>query len=656
MYESYFGLTERPFSIAPDPHYLYMSSRHKEAMAHLSYGLSQGGCFIVLTGEVGTGKTTLCRNLLNDQPENVDVALILNANLNEAELLQTVCDELKVAYTDNLSQKQLLDLINNHLLKTFSENRHTVLIIDEAQLLKRDVLEQVRLLTNLETTKSKLLQIILIGQPELYGLLSRNDLRQLAQRVTARYHLGALQRNEIEEYVNYRLGVAGCKQPLFSRQALNKMHDLTGGIPRKINVLADHALLSTYSQNKRLVESKNVVKAAKEVFIVTKTEASFFERYAKWAAAVVLIILLNVFAWFHFSGDKGAASVELVSKDQSGSIDSLVTSVESEVIDSDVDESLKVEGDKAPKLAAASGLVEPSLDTQVVDVQVDDVQVVGESVATSAEPSDSITGDQKITPGTAVVSENYLSVDPEIDTVVTSSVKLSSGDSVAKPQVVHFSENTEFGQVLDVSGDLTGRITAFRALSRLWNVELPNQILKPVCQASSEQGLSCLSLKSWDDLASFNRPAILVVEHKGRAHRVIVQSIDEGVADVSIGQASQQVPLSELRERWTGAGVIFWRSGGAASSYWKLGDNTPSVVVVRAKLNAALNQAKLPALVDAHSLKFDQDMHQKTIAIQQTFGLIGDGQIGNETHLLVNELASSDSTPVLVKRIGALSL
>jgi len=160
VYLEYFGLAERPFSIAPDPHYLYMSARHKEAMAHLTYGLSQGGCFIVLTGEVGTGKTTLCRNLLSDLPDDVEVALILNANINEQELLQTVCDELKIAYQDADSQKQLLDKINAYLLSGFSENRQTVLIIDEAQLLSRDVLEQVRLLTNLETTKSKLLQIM----------------------------------------------------------------------------------------------------------------------------------------------------------------------------------------------------------------------------------------------------------------------------------------------------------------------------------------------------------------------------------------------------------------------------------------------------------------------------------------------------------------
>jgi len=286
VYLEYFGLVERPFSIAPDPQYLYMSARHKEAMAHLTYGLSQGGCFIVLTGEVGTGKTTLCRNLLDGLPANVEVALVLNANINEQELLQTVCDELKITYQNDDSQKQLLDQINAHLLERFANNQQTVLIIDEAQLLSRDVLEQIRLLTNLETTKSKLLQIILIGQPELNELLIRNDLRQLAQRVTARYHLGPLEQSEIEGYVNFRLRVAGCRKPMFTKQALTQLHKCTDGIPRRINVLADHALLSAYSNTSVLVDAKNIKSASKDVFI--QSESPSF-RVSKKAVLISLV-------------------------------------------------------------------------------------------------------------------------------------------------------------------------------------------------------------------------------------------------------------------------------------------------------------------------------------------------------------------------------
>jgi len=522
LYERYFGLIERPFSIAPDPHYLYMSSRHKEAMAHLSYGLSQGGCFIVLTGEVGTGKTTLCRNLLNDLPGNVDVALILNANVSETELLQMVCDELAIPSEEGQSQKKLLDLINQHLLKTFSENKHTVLIIDEAQLLKRDVLEQIRLLTNLETTKSKLLQIILIGQPELYGLLSRNDLRQLAQRVTARYHLGALQRNEIEEYVNFRLGVAGCRKPLFTRQALNKMHSLTDGIPRKINVLADHALLATYSQNKTSVDSKVVAKAAKEVFIVSQSSEGFAKTklpaFSYWWVLIALVLLVNAFAWVYFKEPRTVAvngGVEVISVPLGVDASDLVGGLDAQEQLTNTPQSVVIDG------------VSDSEGAKVL--------------------------------GTSVVSESFLTIEPE-DVLVTSSVKTALPSRDVLPREGDVVSNVDLGRVLDVSGDRTGRIFAFRQLALIWGVALPEQILKSVCQATIEQGLGCLSLSQWSDLESYNRPAIVVLEHQGKAHRVIVRSIGDGVADIVIGDAAHRVSLDELRQRWTGAGVILWRS------------------------------------------------------------------------------------------------
>ena len=586
----------------------------------------------MLTGEVGTGKTTLCRNLLNDLPENVDVALILNANVNETELLQTVCDELKIPYQESLSQKQLLDLINNHLLQTFSENRHTVLIIDEAQLLKRDVLEQIRLLTNLETTKSKLLQIILIGQPELYGLLSRNDLRQLAQRVTARYHLGSLQRNEIEEYVNYRLGVAGCKQPLFSRQALNKMHDLTGGIPRKINVLADHALLSTYSQNKRVVDSPIVTKAAKEVFIISKPQKtgkqSMVSGYAKWVAAVALVLLLNVAGWYYFGDQLMQAEGNNVGVISGAPVEQV---------------SAQVVSDSQSTDALEQGAIEENQDNNVDLNDAAEAQLVSAVEVISVEPVTAVIGQNAVTPGTVVISETDLTIDPDVDTVLDFAAADNSLNLNAEV-------GNSFGLVLESSADLTGRIVAFRGLAKLWGVELPSKILKPVCQAAADQGLSCLSLKDWSNLQSFNRPTILVVEHEGKAHRVIVKSIEGDVAIVLISDSVERVTLSELRTRWTGAGVIFWRSESPSGPLLKLGDNDVSVLVTRRKLNKALNKIKLPELVNIDSTAFDQDMQQKTIGLQHFFGIDSDGQIGSNTHLLLNELANNDSTPVLVQR------
>jgi len=266
MYESSFGLTEAPFSISPDPRYLYMSQRHQEAMAHLRYGIQEAGGFVQLTGEVGTGKTTICRCMLEQLPDNVDVALILNPQISHSELLATLCDEIGVSYPPNATPKKLLDVLNEHLIEAYSQGRRTVLVIDEAQILTRAVLEQIRILTNLETTKQKLLQIILIGQPELNATLSRADLRQLTQRITAKYHLEPLMKHETAEYIKYRLAVAGCQRPVFTRAAVRRVYKLSHGVPRLINVICDRALLGAYSRNSDTVTAAMVTKAGREMF------------------------------------------------------------------------------------------------------------------------------------------------------------------------------------------------------------------------------------------------------------------------------------------------------------------------------------------------------------------------------------------------------
>lgn len=267
MYQSFFGLTEAPFSIAPDPRYLYMSRSHQEALAHLLYGLSGDGGFVLLTGEVGTGKTTVCRCLLEQIPESCDVAYIFNPRLTVAELLSTVCTEFGIAYpAGNTSIKVFVDCINVYLLDAHARGRHTVLIIDEAQNLAADVLEQMRLLTNLETNRRKLLQIILLGQPELAEMLARPELRQLAQRIVARYHLGPLAKAEIAAYVRHRLDVSGAKQQLIPPALVGRLHRMSGGVPRVLNLLCDRALLGAYAQGKERVDRATLTQAAREVF------------------------------------------------------------------------------------------------------------------------------------------------------------------------------------------------------------------------------------------------------------------------------------------------------------------------------------------------------------------------------------------------------
>lgn len=266
MYSGFFGFNSPPFSIAPNPDFMFLSPRHAEALAHLRFGLGDAGGFVLLTGEVGTGKTTVSRSLLQELDEQTDVAFILNPTLSELELLAAICDELKIRYKKtDASLKLLGDKITQRLQKNHDAGKKTILIIDEAQHLQPAVLEQLRLLTNLETNTKKLLQVILIGQPELQQLLQRNDLRQLAQRITARYHLLPLNISEVQQYVRFRLKVAGCERPVFNDKAVKKLYELSGGIPRLLNLLADRALLAAYGKQQAVVDAKEVQRAAAEI-------------------------------------------------------------------------------------------------------------------------------------------------------------------------------------------------------------------------------------------------------------------------------------------------------------------------------------------------------------------------------------------------------
>ncbi len=297
MYTSFFGLNEKPFSITPDPRYLFLSERHGEALAHLVYGVTESGGFIQLTGEVGTGKTTLVRSLLlNRMPDNADVAVVLNPQLSVIEFLATICEELHIEVVHNKgSVKALTDALNRHLLEAHAAGRRTILVVDEAQNLAPAVLEQVRLLTNLETAKQKLLQIILIGQEELRDLLARNDLRQLAQRITGRYHLEPLSREETSSYIEHRLKVAGALGEVFDAGAKREVYRLSQGVPRLVNVICDRALLGAYAQEARRVNARLVRLAAAEV--KGELERSPWVQRSAIAAGVAGIAIVAASAW-----------------------------------------------------------------------------------------------------------------------------------------------------------------------------------------------------------------------------------------------------------------------------------------------------------------------------------------------------------------------
>ncbi len=295
IYGNFFELKENPFTITPDPRYLYMSPRHRDALAHLVFAVKQGGGFVQLTGEVGTGKTTVTRAVLSQLPPNVTAAIILNPRQSAVEFVQSICDELRVPNAAGVgSIKVLTDALNAYLLNAHAQGRRTVILIDEAQDLGVEVLEQIRLLTNLETAKEKLLQIVLIGQPELRLLLDRSELRQLAQRITARYHLLPLSSNETAEMVKYRLAVAGHTQPLFTNSALRLVHRISQGVPRLINIICDRSLLGAYAEARRLIDRRIVLRAAAE--IIGEMPGQRMPKRNAWAAITIGVTVLGSLA------------------------------------------------------------------------------------------------------------------------------------------------------------------------------------------------------------------------------------------------------------------------------------------------------------------------------------------------------------------------
>ena len=309
MYITSFGLAEKPFAITPDPRYLYLGTQHADALAHLVYGINNAGGFIQLTGEVGTGKTTTIRSLLARTPQNAEIALIINPRLTPLEFLQAICEELGIEVPAGAvgNGKQLVDLLNRCLLSVHAAGRRAVLIVDEAQNLSVEVLEQVRLLTNLESDSHKLLQIILIGQPELRELLARNDLRQLAQRVTARYHLQPLAPEDTAAYVRHRLRVAGATSDIFEPAALREIHRLSGGVPRVINVICDRALLGAYTEDRHEVDAALVRRAASEVFD-RRLAPAWLVPVAIAGCALLLLAGAGMLWRYTFQSDSGTAN------------------------------------------------------------------------------------------------------------------------------------------------------------------------------------------------------------------------------------------------------------------------------------------------------------------------------------------------------------
>lgn len=619
MYEAYFGIGEDPFSITPDPRYLYMSGRHQEALAHLLFGLQQGGGFVQLTGEVGTGKTTLCRSLVEQVPEHVDLALILNPRQTPVELLASLCDELHVDYPEGTASiKTLVDHLNAHLLEAHARGRRTVLVIDEAQNLSPEVLEQVRLLTNLETATEKLLQILLIGQPELREVLARPELRQLAQRITARYHLTPLSADETGAYVRHRLAVAGLTPRLFTAGAVRQVHRLSGGVPRLINILCQRALLGAYAEEAERVDAKLVRRAEREV---SGRGGSGRGRAALgWTLAAGLVLAVAA-AWRLGSWD--IASLETGA------------GVAGEAAPEPADDRMAVDGVPAEEAAATGSAAEARDDAALAIAPEAAFATSAAAVPPDARPAAAGRGAE---PGVAAAEPEPPVVPPPAPEAVDTAPAEAMGAAAADaPQPLH--------EALQSPGNPTDTDTAMATLFGYWGVDYRELDGRTACDRALRADLECLhGSGSWARLAHYDRPAVLeLVDREGGRHQAVLAGLDAERAILDFGGVRHEWPRGEVESHWYGEYLLLWKRPPAGARRIDEGDTGPEVIWLRRQLALAEG---VPA-PESPSRTYDAPLAQRVRSFQRDHGLVPDAIVGQETLIQLINASEQPGVPRL---------
>jgi len=572
MYTRYFGLIDPPFSIAPNPLYLYMSERHREALAHLLYGVNSDGGFVLLTGEVGTGKTTVCRCLLEELPDNVDTAFILNPKLTTTELLATICDDLKINYSENASIKQLVDKLNAYLLESHANNRKTVLIIDEAQNLATDVLEQLRLLTNLETNQRKLLQIILLGQPELLSILAKKELRQLSQRITARFHLDALSRDEVVDYVHHRLAVAGVKGTLFPLHLFKRIYKLSGGVPRLINLICDRSLLGTYTQNRLQVNAQTINQAAEEIF----------GKHPPWANKTTAILVGMILV----------ASVTTIGWNLTTELE-----VENSTITSSPEQPPNDEA-VIPTRGNPSELAENTKPTATENIAADGSVIQATTVEEPIEVSAVVPDESR-----AIRTPNFAPTYEDLNELLTFSINSNSK-------------------------------IAYHDLFSIWGTDYPVESTADPCDVAITVGLRCWRrLGSLRDIQHLDRPVILVVtDPNQRSLYITMSQLTDESATLIINDSPHLVDPAEIQRYWNGRHVLVWRMPPQYKHPSRLGDQGVEIEWLEEQLTKIQNRSANTT----RPLIFDEEMHQQVEQFQMSRGLVPDGIVGFQTWIHIN--------------------
>jgi general secretion pathway protein A len=588
-----FGFKENPFAITPDPRYLFLSRGHEESLAHLIYGAGPNGGFVLLTGEVGTGKTLLLRSLLAQQLEDVEVALILNPRLSRREFLATICDELGISYKGPpYSLKHLSDQMAKHLLEIHSAGKHTVLVVDEAQNLSPRVLEQVRLLTNLETSQHKLLRIILVGQPELLQILSRKELRQVDQRITARYHLSPLNGVETRAYINHRLAVAGEREDLFTPLALWLLHHYSRGIPRLINTICERALLAIYTSGKQRIDARMVWRAAKEV---KGQKAKQSHSAAIGKVAGLLLLLAAVGGWYWFDRYLG----------------------------NDVD--LAVNTKQQP-------------DREMVE------EPPTEPVKTPSQ-TERLPPQAKVNTQQATEPPDHPPQSPAEEPSQTDAPKAEPANdkATAKQQ----NQVKDSPQEIDLEALFRrpqNSFISYQKLFHVWDNSITLNTLSHPCRQAPEYGLRCLNEQAdWSRLMGLNRPLLIRIK-QGRQERLLfVTHVDGDWLLVDTSETLGVVKLDQLKRYWQGGFVMLWRPHSGLAL---IGNGSTGEAVTWLRNRLSLAEGGELVLVEGLD-RFDKTLKSRLQAFQRENGLDADGIAGQQTQVYLNNLQLPDGTPTL---------
>lgn len=597
MYAPFFGLRQPPFSIAPDPRYLFMSERHREALAHLLYGLDAGGGFVLLTGEVGAGKTTVCRCFLEQIPQHCNVAYIFNPKLTVRELLRSICDEFGIPHKPTVpggveTVKDYIDPLNASLLAAHGAGRNTVLIIDEAQNLSADVLEQLRLLTNLETSERKLLQIILIGQPELRALVAKPSMQQLAQRVIARFHLGALTPQETQQYIAHRMAVAGLTGPLpFDRSALRRVHALSHGVPRRINLLCDRALLGAYAAGAHQVTRSIVNRAAREVFDAPGAAAAAHRApgaLPRWALAGVAALA-------------GAAAVAL----GGWALGRWPTALSGS------------QGVARPTAGAASA---PAAGASAAQPQT--AAPAPATPAVAQAPAASAGAASAPAPGGQVPASAPASALP-----AAPAASVPASAAVAVPVASALSQF--------LAAQPASEATAWQALASAWGATLPAGA--DACAALPRDGLRCYRNRraGLNLVRQIDRPVLLGLYPSDSAQApvsVLLRGLDADTATLEGGGRTLRLPLGELAQVWRGDMVTLWRAPAGMPERGEITDTPAGTAWLDQRLaKKAVAGEAAPARTMTPTVRQSR-IHR----FQLAQGVTPDGRAGPLTLMLLN--------------------